>query len=99
MVVGWKVMVYSMLTLYLSVIITPRMPFKPVPMPKCPACDKSVYAAEEKLAGGQKWHTGCFKCSMCNKMLDSTNNNAKDNVLYCKVKPSKYHFSYHKSRP
>ena len=36
-------------------------------------------------AGGEKWHTGCFKCSMCNKMLDSTNNNAKDNVLYCKV--------------
>ena len=28
---------------------------------------------------------GCFKCSMCNKMLDSTNNNAKDNALYCKV--------------
>ena len=37
-------------------------------------------------AGGEKWHTGCFKCSMCNKMLDSTNNNAKDNVLYCKVR-------------
>ena len=62
------------------------MPFKPIPMPQCPKCGKSVYAAEEKLAGGQKWHTGCFKCSMCNKMLDSTNNNAKDNVLYCKVK-------------
>ena len=61
------------------------MPFKPIPMPQCPKCGKSVYAAEEKLAGGQKWHTGCFKCSMCNKMLDSTNNNAKDNVLYCKV--------------
>ena len=37
-------------------------------------------------AGGEKWHTGCFKCNMCNKMLDSTNNNAKDNVLYCKVR-------------
>ena len=37
-------------------------------------------------AGGQKWHASCFKCSMCNKMLDSTNNNAKDNVLYCKVR-------------
>merc|ERR1711936_1142329 len=61
-----------------------RMPFKPVELPKCPVCNKSVYAAEEKLAGGQKWHAVCFKCSMCNKMLDSTNNNAKDNVLYCK---------------
>ena len=60
------------------------MPWKPVPMPLCPKCGKAVYAAEEKLAGGEKWHMGCFKCSMCNKMLDSTNNNAKDNVLYCK---------------
>ena len=67
------------------------MPFKPVEMAKCPACGKSVYAAEERLAGGFKWHKGCFKCSMCNKMLDSTNNNAKDNVLYCKVRIGKLH--------
>ena len=61
------------------------MPFKPVEMPKCPACGKSVYAAEERLAGGFKWHKGCFKCSMCNKMLDSTNNNTRDSKLFCKA--------------
>ena len=62
-----------------------RMPFKPVEMPKCPVCGKSVYAAEERLAGGFKWHKGCFKCSMCNKMLDSTNNNVRDSKLFCKA--------------
>merc|ERR1712192_5759 len=62
-----------------------KMPFKPIEMPKCPKCGKSVYAAEEKLAGGHKWHTGCFKCSMCNKVLDSTNCNERDSALFCKA--------------
>merc|ERR1712061_367649 len=61
------------------------MPFKPVELPKCPKCDKSVYAAEEKLAGGHKWHKACFKCTMCNKMLDSTSCAEHEGALYCKV--------------
>ncbi|CAI4229147.1 unnamed protein product [Auanema sp. JU1783] len=60
------------------------MPFKPVEHPKCPKCGKSVYAAEEMCAGGYKWHKFCFKCTMCNKLLDSTNCCEHQAELYCK---------------
>ncbi|XP_013786053.1 muscle LIM protein 1-like [Limulus polyphemus] len=60
------------------------MPFKPVEQPKCPKCSKSVYAAEEMLAAGQKWHKNCFKCGLCHKSLDSTNATEHGGELYCK---------------
>ncbi|VDK71234.1 unnamed protein product [Litomosoides sigmodontis] len=60
------------------------MPFKPVEHPKCPKCGKSVYAAEEMSAGGYKWHKFCFKCALCNKLLDSTNCCEHQAELYCK---------------
>ena len=51
----------------------------------CGVCLKTVYAAEEKLAGGFKWHKACFKCSTCNKRLDSITCNENGGSLYCKV--------------
>ncbi|KAK6742461.1 hypothetical protein RB195_009996 [Necator americanus] len=60
------------------------MPFKPVEHAKCPKCGKSVYAAEEMVAGGYKWHKFCFKCNMCNKLLDSCTVAPHDAELYCK---------------
>merc|ERR1712137_157950 len=62
-----------------------KMPFVPVEIPKCPKCAKSVYAAEERVAAGPKFHKQCFKCNLCNKMLDSTNANEHQGELFCRV--------------
>ncbi|CAL4124982.1 unnamed protein product [Meganyctiphanes norvegica] len=61
------------------------MPFKAPATPKCPKCTKSVYAAESRVVGELQFHKECYKCSMCNKMLDSTNQNCHETVLYCKT--------------
>ncbi|OWF43243.1 cysteine and glycine-rich protein 1-like [Mizuhopecten yessoensis] len=60
------------------------MPFKPPEQAKCPKCGKSVYAAEERIGAGQKWHKFCFVCGVCSKMLDSTTVAAHDGLVYCK---------------
>jgi len=37
---------------------------------KCPACSKSVYAAEEvKGPAGKSWHQMCFCCKVCGKSM------------------------------
>ncbi|XP_019639853.1 PREDICTED: cysteine and glycine-rich protein 2-like isoform X2 [Branchiostoma belcheri] len=61
------------------------MPFKAPQAPKCPKCGKSVYQAEERLAAGRSFHNTCFKCSMCNKMLDSTTVAEREDSLFCKT--------------
>ncbi|KAH9407218.1 PREDICTED: muscle LIM protein 1-like [Rhagoletis zephyria] len=61
------------------------MPFKAPEVAKCGKCEKSVYAAEEVLAGGLKWHKACFKCDLCNKRLESTNCCEHEKTLFCKT--------------
>ena len=39
------------------------MPVMPGEHPKGPKGGKSVYAGEERVAGGYKWHKFCFKLS------------------------------------
>jgi len=60
------------------------MPFTPAEAEKCPRCNKPVFAAEEKLAGGRKWHPLCLRCGLCNKALDSVTLAVHEKNPYCK---------------
>uniref|UniRef100_A0A5K3FW59 LIM zinc-binding domain-containing protein n=1 Tax=Mesocestoides corti TaxID=53468 RepID=A0A5K3FW59_MESCO len=52
---------------------------------KCGSCEKPVYAAEERRFGDVAYHKQCFKCSMCNKPVDSTTGAQHERTLYCKT--------------
>ncbi|XP_065845145.1 cysteine and glycine-rich protein 1-like [Oscarella lobularis] len=52
--------------------------------PKCPVCNKSVYANEEVAHEQKKYHKACFRCSKCGKGLDSLNVCNRDDKLFCK---------------
>ena len=58
---------HSIASHFVGHTIIAKMPFKAPEISKCPNCDRPVYVAEEKLAGGYKWHKVCFKCSKYNK--------------------------------
>ncbi|XP_053281292.1 cysteine and glycine-rich protein 3 [Pleuronectes platessa] len=51
---------------------------------KCPACEKSVYHAEEIQCNGRSFHKTCFICMSCRKGLDSTTMAAHESEIYCK---------------
>ncbi len=61
--------------------------------PTCPRCSKNVYFAEMMQGpGGSKYHKLCFRCSDCDKSLDSMNSCVTtENVLLCKTCYSKKH--------
>ncbi|KAF7256233.1 hypothetical protein EG68_06832 [Paragonimus skrjabini miyazakii] len=55
----------------------------------CPVCMGHVYFAEEVRAMGKSFHRTCFKCNVCNKLLDSFTANEHDGGLYCRFCYSK----------
>jgi len=52
----------------------------------CKKCCGKVYEAEKMTSAAGNWyHKNCFRCDLCNKLLDSTNNNdGPDGGLFCK---------------
>ena len=46
-----------------------------------------VYEAEKMVAANGKWyHKNCYRCVVCNNMLDSLNNNdGSDGNIYCRM--------------
>lgn len=53
---------------------------------KCTRCKQSVYAAEKVLGGKNLFHSICFKCADCKKVLNLTNYFEHNNEIYCKRK-------------
>ncbi|KAM3186711.1 hypothetical protein ACTXT7_003789 [Hymenolepis weldensis] len=50
---------------------------------KCVRCEKTVYAVERVEAGGQIWHKGCFRCGICDLVLNLNSYKQADQQLYC----------------
>ena len=50
----------------------------------CTKCQKTVYHVEETQALGKIWHTVCFKCTSCNKKLETGTVCEHDDKPYCK---------------
>nr|ACO10561.1 Muscle LIM protein Mlp84B [Caligus rogercresseyi] len=63
------------------------MPWNPpTTAPKCPACQKSVYTAEQVMAADRKpYHKSCVKCIECNIPLNPRTLNEHDEELFCNV--------------
>jgi len=68
----------------LNELLTRKQPrFRPQ-APKCAKCLKSVYAAEEVRAANKTFHKLCFKCTSCNKLLETNILTEHQGDLFCR---------------
>ncbi|SCV73129.1 BQ2448_7054 [Microbotryum intermedium] len=51
---------------------------------QCPRCRTTVYAAEQALAVGSKWHKRCLRCAGCSTSLALGQLNEKDGEPWCR---------------
>jgi hypothetical protein len=69
----------------LSGLLTRKQPRFIPQAPKCAKCDKNVYKAEEIRAANKTFHKLCFKCTNCNKLLETNILTEHQGDLYCRV--------------
>ncbi|KAJ2157057.1 hypothetical protein GGF46_004771 [Coemansia sp. RSA 552] len=64
---------------------TPRTTgFGAAPADICPRCDGRIYAAEQGMAAGRKYHKRCIKCKSCNTAISSLQLTERNGEIFCK---------------
>lgn len=65
-------------------LLTRKQPRFVPQAPKCANCNKSVYKAEELRAANKTFHKLCFKCTSCNKLLETNILTEHQGNLFCR---------------
>lgn len=65
-------------------LLTRKQPRFVPSAPKCANCNKSVYKAEELRAANKTFHKLCFKCTSCNKLLETNILTEHAGDLFCR---------------
>lgn len=58
-------------------------PYRGLPLDCCVRCRRVVYLSERKEFNSCVWHTFCFSCLKCRRLLDSCSANTHKGEVYC----------------